>query len=405
MPKSTKLAVFKWQATDTLGNRRRGEIQAKDKQLARAKLTRMGMRKPRLKRVSTEPAFSLGGRIGTKQVALFTRQLATMMKAGIPLVQAFDIVNQGLEHPAMSKVTAAIRDDISAGNGFAESLRHYPRTFDSLYCNLVEVGETSGALEVMLDRLATFKEKSEALKSKVRKATNYPLAVIVIALVVTGVMLIKVVPTLAATFRDFGAELPAFTLWVLSLSDWVIAYWWLALLSAVLGFWTVKELRARSPRTRRVLDRITLRFPVFGSIARTSCYARFCRTLATTYAAGVPLVDALDSVAGATGSSVYEDATQQIKTQVAGGKPLHAAISETALFPQMISQMSSIGEESGTLDAMLERSATHFENEVDDAVDNLTSLLEPAIIVIIGALVGGLVVAMYLPIFQLGQVI
>ena len=397
--------TFSWHGYDRFGNRRKGEIQALDKQLALHKLSKMGIQRSRVKRPSSPLSFSPRNKIKSAHVALFTRQLATMMKAGIPLVQSFDIVIQGLDHPRMSLLTTAIRAEIAAGNSFAESLRRYPRIFDALYCNLIEVGESSGALEIMLDRLATFKEKTEALKSKIRKAMNYPIAIILVALATTGIMLIKIVPALAETFSSFGAELPAFTLLVVSLSDWVIAYWWQVLPAAVLTLILFKETLLRSKRLRRLTDRALLRLPIFGAIVRASCYARFSRTLSTTYAAGVPLVDALASVAGATGNSVYEEATKQIRADVASGQPLHSAISDTALFPNMISQMASIGEESGTLDVMLERSASHFEAEVDDAVDSLTSLLEPAIIVVIGILVGGLVIAMYLPIFQLGSVI
>jgi len=405
MQRQPTSTTFSWYGYDRFGNRRKGEIQALDKQLALHKLAKMGIQRSRVKRPSSPLSFSLSNKIKTAHVALFTRQLATMMKAGIPLVQSFDIVIQGLDHPRMSLLTTAIRAEIAAGNSFAESLRRYPRIFDALYCNLIEVGESSGALEIMLDRLATFKEKTEALKSKIRKAMNYPIAIILVALATTGIMLIKIVPALAETFSSFGAELPAFTLLVVSLSDWVIAYWWQVLPAAALTFVLFKEALLRSKRLRRLADRALLRLPIFGNIVRTSCYARFSRTLSTTYAAGVPLVDALASVAGATGNSVYEEATKKIRSDVASGQPLHSAISDTALFPNMISQMASIGEESGSLDAMLERSASHFEAEVDDAVDSLTSLLEPAIIVVIGILVGGLVIAMYLPIFQLGSVI
>ena len=402
---ATKSDLFTWSGTDKAGHNSTGEIRAASTAIAKAQLRRQGIMPKNVKKKS-KPLFGSGGKpIKAADIAVFTRQLATMMKAGIPLVQSFDIVIQGLDHPRMSLLTTAIRAEIAAGNSFAESLRRYPRIFDALYCNLIEVGESSGALDIMLDRLATFKEKTEALKSKIRKAMNYPIAIILVALATTGIMLIKIVPALAETFSSFGAELPAFTLLVVSLSDWVIAYWWQVLPAAALTFVLFKEALLRSKRLRRLADRALLRLPIFGNIVRTSCYARFSRTLSTTYAAGVPLVDALASVAGTTGNSVYEEATKQIRSDVASGQPLHSAISDTALFPNMISQMASIGEESGSLDAMLERSASHFEAEVDDAVDSLTSLLEPAIIVVIGILVGGLVIAMYLPIFQLGSVI
>jgi type IV pilus assembly protein PilC len=405
MPRQSTSTTYTWQGFDKFGNRRKGELQAQDKQLALHKLSKIGIRRGRVRRAGQSSSFLPRNRIKTSHVALFTRQLATMMKAGIPLVQSFDIVIQGLDHPRMSLMTTTIRAEIAAGNSFAESLRRYPRVFDTLYCNLIEVGESSGSLEVMLDRLATFKEKTEALKAKIRKAMNYPIAIILVALLSSGIMLIEVVPALAETFSNFGAELPAFTLFVVALSDWVAAYWWQTLLGAVVVLVLSKEALLRFKTLRQVVDRLLLRLPIVGAIIRAACYARFSRTLSTLYAAGVPLVDALDSVAGATGNYVFEQAINRIRADVANGQPLHSAISSTELFPSMISQMASIGEESGALEAMLERSASHFEAEVDDAVDSLTSLLEPAIIVVIGILVGGLVIAMYLPIFQLGSVI
>jgi type IV pilus assembly protein PilC len=405
MPRQSTSTTYMWQGFDKFGNRRKGELQAQDKQLALHKLSKIGIRRGRVRRAGQSSSFLPRNRIKTSHVALFTRQLATMMKAGIPLVQSFDIVIQGLDHPRMSLMTTTIRAEIAAGNSFAESLRRYPRVFDTLYCNLIEVGESSGSLEVMLDRLATFKEKTEALKAKIRKAMNYPIAIILVALLSSGIMLIEVVPALAETFSNFGAELPAFTLFVVALSDWVAAYWWQTLLGAVVVLVLSKEALLRFKTLRQVVDRLLLRLPIVGAIIRAACYARFSRTLSTLYAAGVPLVDALDSVAGATGNYVFEQAINRIRADVANGQPLHSAISGTELFPSMISQMASIGEESGALEAMLERSASHFEAEVDDAVDSLTSLLEPAIIVVIGILVGGLVIAMYLPIFQLGSVI
>ena len=405
MPRQSTSTTYTWQGFDKFGNRRKGELQAQDKQLALHKLSNMGIRRGRVRRAGQSSSFLPRNRIKTSHVALFTRQLATMMKAGIPLVQSFDIVIQGLDHPRMSLMTTTIRAEIAAGNSFTESLRRYPSVFDTLYCNLIEVGESSGSLEVMLDRLATFKEKTEALKAKIRKAMNYPIAIILVALLSSGIMLIEVVPALAETFSNFGAELPAFTLFVVALSDWVAAYWWQSLLGAVVVLVLSKAALLRFKALRQVVDRLLLRLPIVGAIIRAACYARFSRTLSTLYAAGVPLVDALDSVAGATGNYVFEQAINRIRADVANGQPLHSAISSTELFPTMISQMASIGEESGALEAMLERSASHFEAEVDDAVDSLTSLLEPAIIVVIGILVGGLVIAMYLPIFQLGSVI
>ncbi len=401
----TEQQRYSWQGTDTLGNRRRGEIHAKTKQIAQHKLAKMGMRKAQLKRQSSSINRVFREQIKPVYIALFTRQLATMMRAGIPLVQALDIVVQGLEHRALKSMTSAIRNDIAAGNQLADSLRQYPQAFDDLYCNLVEVGESSGALEEMLDRLATFREKSAALRSKVRKAMYYPMAIVAVAIIVTGILLVKMVPTLAETFTGFGAELPAFTRLVIALSDWVIASWWICLAGAVLLAMLLPRALRASKRLRRVRDRTLLALPVLGKIAHTSCHARFARTLATTYAAGVPLVEALDSVAGATGNGVYEEATHDIAVAVSGGQPLHQSIKEAALFPTMLVQMSSIGEESGSLDTLLERSAAYFEDQVEEAVESLTSLLEPAIIVVIGTIVGGLVIAMYLPIFQLGSII
>ena len=405
MPQQSTSTTYSWQGFDRFGNRRKGELQAQGVQQALQKLSKMGIRRGRVRRVGQSPSLLPRNRIKPAHVALFTRQFATMMKAGIPLVQSFDIVIQGLDHPKMSLITTTIRAEIAAGNSFAESLRRYPRVFDTLYCNLIEVGESSGSLEVMLDRLATFKEKTEALKSKIRKAMNYPIAIILVALLSSGIMHIEVVPALAETFSSFGTELPAFTLFVVALSDWVTAYWWQSLLGAGIVLILLKEALLRFKALRQLVDRLLLRLPIVGSIIKAACYARFSRTLSTLYAAGVPLVDALDSVAGAAGSHVFEQAINRISTDVANGQSLHSAISSTELFPTMISQMASIGEESGSLETMLERCATHFETEVDDAVDSLTSLLEPAIIVVIGILVGGLVIAMYLPIFQLGSVI
>jgi len=297
-----------------------------------------------------------------------------------------------------------IRDDVAAGNNFADTIRKHPRYFDDLFCNLVDAGEQSGALETMLDRLATYKEKSEALKAKIKKAMNYPIAVVVVALVVTGILLVKVVPQFAETFSSFGAELPAFTQMVLNLSDLAIAHWWKVLIGVGVGGFVFKEAKVRSEAFRNALDRLTLKLPVIGPIQNSSCYARFTRTLATTFSAGVPLVDALDSVAGATGNIVYSTATKKIKDDVTTGQQLNFAIKNTTLFPVMITQMVGIGEESGALDSMLDKCAIYYEAEVDNAVDGLTALMEPMIMAVLGILVGGLMIAMYLPIFQLGAV-
>ncbi|MDF1766841.1 MAG: type II secretion system F family protein [Gammaproteobacteria bacterium] len=396
---------YTWQGIDSLGIRRSGEIPAPSRQLARLELSNRGLRRLRIKKLAQRPPPASLARPRAADITLFSRQLATMLKAGIPLVQAFDIVIEGLAQARIVTLAQALRAEVDAGHSLAQSLRQHPRAFDALYCSLVEAGEISGTLDCMLERLASFGEKSALLKAKLRKATNYPCAVLVVAIIVTCILLIKFVPTLATTFADYGAELPAFTRLVLALSDWVIVYWWLIPLVGALGLFVTQATLARSESARLIADRILLRLPVIGSIASASCHARFCRTLATTYAAGVPLLDALATVAPSTGNRHYAAATQEICHQVANGEALYAAIENTKAFPRMVHQMTRVGEESGTLEPMLERCAAFFENEVDVAVDNLTSLLEPAIIVIIGTLVGSLVIAMYLPIFELGSII
>ena len=304
----------------------------------------------------------------------------------------------------MLVLVAEIKDDIAAGNSFADCIRKHPRYFDDLFCNLVEAGEQSGALETMLDRLAEYKEKSEALKAKIKKAMSYPIGVVLVALVVTGILLIKVVPQFAVTFASFGAELPAFTLLILKFSDIAIAHWWKAVIIIVAMVYAFKEGKLRSKKFTHLVDRISLKLPIVGPILNASCYARFTRTLSTTFSAGVPLVEALESVAGATGNIVYATATRRIRDDVTTGQQLNFAIKNTTLFPTMIVQMVAIGEESGALDSMLDKCAVFFEAEVDNAVDGLTALMEPLIMAVLGVLVGGLMIAMYLPIFQLGAV-
>ena len=344
-------------------------------------------------------------RITATHITVFTRQLAAMVKAGIPLVQAFEVVAAGLASRPMRDMVKRIRDDVAAGDSLADSLRRHPRHFDSLFLSLIEAGELSGTLDIMLERLAAHKERSEALKTKVKKALNYPLAVVLTAVAVTGVLLVKVVPRFAETFDSFGAELPGFTLLVLDLSRLVSAYWWEMPLAAVLAGLAFRRARRRSAAFAGAVDRLALRLPVFGPLLRDVCCARFTRTLATVFGAGVPLVDALDSVAGGVGNRAYAAAVQGIKEDISGGSQLNSAVRASGLFPLMVVQMVGVGEESGTLDAMLERCAVYYEARVNDAVDGLTALLEPAIMVILGALVGGLMVAMYLPIFRLGQVV
>lgn len=396
--------TYVWQGTDKSGNKTKGEIQGSSQALVKAQLRKQGVNPTRVKRKSKDLFGPRRQKIKPMDIAIFTRQLATMMKAGIPLVQSFEIVGESLENPSMRELVLNVKEDIAAGNNFADSVRKHPRHFDELFCNLVEAGETSGALETMLDRLAMYKEKSEALKAKIKKAMNYPIGVVLVALVVTGILLVKVVPQFAETFSSFGAELPAFTLLVLNMSDLAIAHWWKAIIGIVAFVYIFKEAKFRSKKVANAVDKLALKLPIVGPILNASCYARFTRTLSTTFSAGVPLVEALESVAGATGNIVFATATRKIRDDVTTGQQLNFAIKNTTLFPVMIVQMVAIGEESGALDAMLDKCATFFEAEVDNAVDGLTALMEPLIMAVLGVLVGGLMIAMYLPIFQLGAV-
>ncbi len=404
MSKSPQSQLFRWHGETALGTYRKGEIFAENSQQARTTLLQAGIQNLRLSRHSRKPLL-FRKTIPSSEIALLTRQLATMLKAGIPLLQTIDIVIDGLKAARMISITTALRSEIAAGSSLSESLRHHPLAFDDLYCSLVDLGEMSGTLDTVLERLALFREKSEILKGKVHKAMVYPSAVILVAIVTTTILLVKVVPALAATFNDFGAELPAFTRIVIGLSDWASTHWWKILLLGSLVTASFQISWNTSMNFRHLVDRLSLRLPPLSRVIHTSCQARFCRTLATTYAAGVPLALALDSVASAAGNSVYENAVRELRRRVSSGQPFHSAISESTLFPLMLCQLMKIGEATGTLESMLERSANHFELEVDDLVDNLTSLLEPAIIVIVGSVVGSLIIAMYLPIIQLGSII
>ena len=404
MATETAQTVYHWQGTDRNGNKSKGEMPGSSQALVKAQLRKQGINPIRVKRKGKQLFGPAKVKIKPGDIAIFTRQLATMMKSGIPLVQSFEIVAEGLENPAMRDLVLKIRSDVATGNSFADCIRKHPRHFDDLFCNLIDAGEQSGALEIMLDRLALYKEKSEALKAKIKKAMNYPIAVIVVALIVTAILLIKVVPQFGETFASFGADLPAFTLFVMSLSDLAIAHWWKALIAIIVGVFIFIEAKLRSPTVAQAVDKVSLKLPVIGPILRASCYARFTRTLSTTFSAGVPLVDALDSVAGATGNIVYSTATRKIRDDVTTGQQLNSSIKSTALFPTMITQMVAIGEESGALDSMLDKCAVYYEAEVDNAVDGLTALMEPIIMAVLGVLVGGLMIAMYMPIFQLGSV-
>ena len=401
----TSSDLFTWSGTDKNGRQTKGEINASSQAMARAQLRQRGITPKTVKR-KPKPLFGPRKKpIKPADIAIFTRQLATMMKAGVPLVQSFDIVADGLENPTMRKLVTTIKNDVAGGTGLAVSLSKYPRHFDELFCSLVGAGESAGTLEVMLDRVATYKEKTEALKSKIKKAMTYPIAVIVVALVVTGILLVKVVPQFAETFQSFGSDLPAFTLMVLRLSEFMQS-WWLIILAVIIAtVFGVRELRLRSQGFAEGIDKLALKLPVVGGIVHDAVVARFSRTLATTFNAGVPLVEALDSTAGAAGNSVYAKAILVIRDDVTTGSTLYQSVKSTGLFPNMLLQMISIGEESGQLDEMLDKVAAFYEEAVDNAVDSLSSLMEPMIMSVLGILVGGLMVAMYLPIFMLGSVI
>lgn len=397
-------SIYIYKGIDKKGNKVDGEISSQSPTIARAALIRQGIRASNIKK-KPKPLLSGGKKITPGDIAVFSRQMATMMKAGVPLVQSFDIVADGSENPAMTKLIKQIREDVAAGGGFAKGLEKHPKYFDELFCNLVAAGEEAGALETMLDRIAIYKEKSESTKKKVKKALTYPIAVLVVAVVVTVILLIKVVPQFAETFSSFGADLPAFTQFVMHLSTLAQKYWFVLLAGAVAAVFAFKEARKRSENFAYAVDKYIIKLPVFGDIIFLSVMARFGRTLSTTFAAGVPLIDALDSVAGASGNKVYEASLHRVKEDVATGTQMNASLQKEKIYPNLLIQMTTIGEESGNLDDMLSKVAEYYEEEVDNKVDNLSALLEPMIMAVLGILVGGLMVAMYLPIFQMGQVV
>jgi type IV pilus assembly protein PilC len=402
--KAAKEFTFAWEATDRKGARLKGSSVGPSEALVKSQLRKQGLNPIR---VSKKSSFKLGGKgkIESSDIAIFSRQMATMMTAGVPLVQALEIVGRGHEKPAMAEMILGIKANIEGGNSFAESLAKYPLQFDDLFVNLVNAGEKSGALETLLDKIATYKEKTEAIKKKVKKALTYPAAVVVVAIVVTSILLIFVVPQFEELFKGFGADLPAFTQFVVEMSR-ALKSNGVPILAAIIAFVVVFiEAHKRSPKLRELMDRLMLKLPVIGDILYKSAVARFARTLATMFAAGVPLVDALDSVAGAAGNIVFYNAIIKIKDGVSTGQQLQLCMAQTGLFPPMAVQMIAIGEESGSLDAMASKVADFYEAEVDALVDALSSLLEPMIMAILGVLVGGLVVAMYLPIFKMGQVV
>lgn len=398
------LMDFVYDGTNRRGQKVKGETTSRSMELAKAQLRKQGISIKSIKK-KPKPLFQFKKKIKALDIAIFVRQLATMMKAGVPLTQSFEIVADALDNPTMKDLVLKLKADIESGSTFASALRKHPRYFDDLFCSLVESGEQSGALETMLERVATYKEKSELLKAKIKKALKYPIAVIIVAVIVTIILLVKVVPVFAELFDSFGAELPAFTQMIVNMSNWMKQWWFILIIGIGVAIIAFSEAKKRSKKFRDFLDRATLKTPIFGNIAYQAVIARFSRTLSTTFAAGVPLIDALDSTAGATNNVVFYDATQRIKDDVATGQQLQFAMRSTNLFPSMAIQMVGIGEEAGSLEEMLDKVATYYENEVDNAVDGLTSLMEPMIMAILGVLVGGLVIAMYLPIFQMGAVI
>jgi type IV pilus assembly protein PilC len=394
---------FLWEGKDKRGHKVKGKSLAANEQALRADLRRQGVAATRVRTQSA--VFRSGGKVTPEDIAVFSRQLATMMTAGIPLVQAFEIIGNGHEKPAMQKLVLDIKSSVEGGSTLHESLAKHPLHFDDLFVNLVEAGEQAGALETLLDKIATYKEKTEALKKKIKKALFYPAAVMIVAVVVTIILLIFVIPQFEELFRGFGADLPAFTQFVVNLSRALQHQgWWMGLLAIAAGIGLFQFYR-RSKNAQRGLDRAMLKFPIIGPILQKSAIARFARTLSTMFAAGVPLVEAMESVAGATGNIVYEEATLRMKDEVATGQRLQRAMDNVGLFPNMVVQMIAVGEESGSLDTMSGKVAEFYEQEVDNAVDSMSSLLEPLIMAILGVLVGGMVIAMYLPIFKLGQVV
>ena len=399
--KSGRDVVFEYEGKDKNGKLVRGEMRAGGEAMVSASLRRQGILITKIKKRRTS-----GGRsIKQKDIAVFTRQLSTMMRAGVPLIQSFDIVARGSPNPRMTKLLTDIRSDVETGSSLSSAFRKHPLYFDALYCNLVEAGEAGGILEALLDRLAVYQEKTMAIKNKIKSALIYPVAVLVVAFVVVAVIMIFVIPAFKDVFPSFGADLPAPTLIVIAMSEFFVSYWWAIFGSIGGGIYFFLESWKRSESMQRTMDRLLLRVPVFGDLVNKSAIARWTRTLSTMFAAGVPLVEALDSVGGASGNAVFAEATEAIQRDVSTGSSLTTSMQTTGVFPNMVLQMCSIGEESGSLDQMLGKAAEFYEDEVDEAVKGLSSLMEPFIIVILGTMIGGIVVSMYLPIFKLGQVV
>jgi type IV pilus assembly protein PilC len=398
---SVKEYVFAWEGKDKQGKNVQGEIKASSENVVMATLRRQGISNPKVKKKK----FSSSKKITDKDITLFTRQLATMMKAGVPLLQSFEIVAKGHANPSVAKLLLEIRADIETGTSLNQAFRKYPLYFDPLFCNLVGAGEQAGILEDLLTRLAIYKEKTLAIKGKIKTALFYPISIVVVAFVVTAVIMIWVVPAFKEVFKSFGADLPAPTLFVMAISDFFVKWWYLIFGGIFAALYLFFQSWKRSPDVQRFMDTWMLRLPIFGEVIRKATIARWTRTLATMFAAGVPLVESLDSVGGASGNAVYVEATKRIQTEVSTGTSLTAAMQNANVFPSMVTQMVSIGEESGALDAMLGKVADFYEDEVDEAVESLSSLMEPLIMAFLGVVIGGLVVAMYLPIFKLGSVV
>ena len=392
--------VFEWEGKDRGGKQVKGEVRAAGENQVKAALRRQGVLPGKIKKRRMRS----GKSIKPKDIAIFTRQLATMMKAGVPLLQSFDIVSRGNANASVTKLLNDVRTDVETGTSLSAAFRKYPLYFNALYCNLVEAGEAAGILESLLDRLAVYMEKTEAIKSKIKSALMYPISVVVVAFVVVAVIMIFVIPAFKSVFASFGADLPAPTLFIIAVSEFFVSYWWLIFGGIGGGLYFFMQAWQRNEKVQRVMDRVLLKVPVFGALIEKSCIARWTRTLSTMFAAGVPLVEALDSVGGASGNSLYADATEKIQQEVSTGTSLTTAMSNANLFPTMVLQMCAIGEESGSVDHMLGKAADFYEAEVDEMVAGLSSLMEPIIIVFLGSIIGGIVVAMYLPIFKLGQV-
>ncbi len=400
--KATKEITYSWEGKDKKGKIVKGEMRATGNSFVNATLRRQGITVTKVKKQS---GFASKGSVSDKDITLFTRQLATMMKAGVPLLQSFDIVGKGHSNPAVAKLLLDIKSDVETGSSMSSAFRKYPLYFDALFCNLINAGEQAGILDTLLDRLATYKEKIQAIKSKIKSALFYPISIIVVAFIIVAVIMIFVIPAFKDLFEGFGADLPGPTLMVMAISDVFVQWWWAIFGSIGGGLWFFFYTWKRSLNMQATMDRLILKMPVFGPLIRKATIARWSRTLATMFSAGVPLVEALDSVAGAAGNRVYYDATKKIQSEISTGTSLTVAMQNTNVFPNMVLQMTAIGEESGALDSMLSKVADFFEAEVDDAVDALASLMEPVIMVVLGTLIGGLVIAMYMPIFKMGSVV